>query len=116
MDSSLIANQLQKDRENAVSARPYSNDTGNRLQLYEGKVRTVNPNSTYQVELLGDDGYTVLALYDGVLILGAETDFSVGDIVVLMFKAKDYPVILATGGGGGSTCSIGIQTFGVLFG
>lgn len=115
MDSSLIANQLQKDRENAVSARPYSNDSGNRLQIYTGKIRTVNTGN-YDVEVLGDDGYTVLDIEPAVLVVGSEAEYSVGDIVCLIYGAKKYPSILATGGGSGSTCSVSINSFGVKFG
>ena len=116
MNNSLISNQFQKDRQNAVGAKATSNDSGQTLQRHKGKITAVNSNGSYQVGLLGGDGETVVKTFDGIFVLGDDTEKAVDTVVVLEFEGNKHPYILSTGSGGSSTCAIQLNNFGVLYG
>ena len=111
MIDSMIANQLQKDRQNAVISKPDSNFTGYPQQLIDAIVKVDNGNNTYQVAILGKDGATEVKTFDGVF---SSVSKNVNDIVVLKFTSPTTCEILATGGGG-TSCSMTINALGIIY-
>jgi len=116
MQNSIFTIQQNKDRLNQVSARENRNSTGKANEFYIGKIKTSHANGTYEIELLGDDGTTVIRTYDGVFNIGSSATYSVGETVHLKFANQDQPEIFAAGGSGATSCAIGLYTFGVKYG
>lgn len=69
----------------------------------------------YEVVTYDDDG-NIMAHYQRVMPVGDDVEFNTGDKVTLAFQpGQEYPYIQqGVGGGGGSTCSLSVNNFGVL--
>ena len=116
MENQYFSQTIQQARFNAESAKKFTSEAGKQLSMYPGIIKTVNAGeNSYKVAAIGSDGVTELAVYDAVIVLGANIEYAEDEVVVLVFTTKEYPYILSTGGGGGN-CGVNVNQFGVLWG
>lgn len=128
-NNQLATAQVQRDRQNDVVARHTNTTESTGHQFYQAKVTVASGNGTYSVTLIGTDGQplnnpkvdiedteevAVPMTFDGVVAETGGSTHTVGEYVTLKFTNPQSPVIFAAGGG--STCSVSIDVFGVLFG
>lgn len=99
--------------EGMGSARPDAKMSGDSIPLVRGVIEAVNGDG-YDVIALDDQGARI-ARYQLVSSYPSAT-YSPDQEVWLYFEPGSTEPIIFSGGGGGSTCSMAVNNFGVLFG
>jgi hypothetical protein len=85
------------------------------IQTYWGEI-VKKDGDGYDVITYDDDG-NIMAHYQRVMPIADGVEYSMGDKVTLAFEpGQSHPYIQQGAGGGGSTCSMAVNNFGVLFG